>query len=76
MSTQDGLAGPTRVRLVHKVLDGRFHVYTSPDLRGLHVAADTQAEAQRKAMSVVHAIAQELGQPAPVVEFGTLADAA
>lgn len=61
---------------MHKVLDGRFHVYTSPDMRGLHVAADTQAEAQRQAMSVVHAIAEELGQPAPVVEFLEPADAA
>ena len=67
---------PTRIRLVHKVLAGQFHVYTSPDLKGLHVAADTQPEAQRKAISVVHAIAQELGVPAPVVVFDEKAAAA
>lgn len=67
---------PKRVRLIHKLLDGRFHVYTSPDLKGLHVAADSHAEAQRKALAVVHAIALELGHPAPVVTFGEVAEAA
>lgn len=60
---------PELIRLDHRVLDGRYHVYTSPDLKGLHVAADTKAEAQRKAITVLHAIAAELGASAPVVEF-------
>ena len=67
---------PDHVRLVHKVLEGRYHVYTSPDVKGLHVTADTQAEAQRSAISMLHLIAKELGIPAPVAEFTELANAA
>ena len=66
---------PSTIRLVHKLL-GSFHVYTSPDVSGLHVAADTHADAQRKAIAVVHAIAIELGEEPPVVRFVEIADAA
>ena len=66
---------PSTIRLVHKLL-GDFHVYTSPDVNGLHVAADNHAEAQRKAIAVVHAIALELGESPPVVRFIEIADAA
>lgn len=63
-----------RVHLVHKLLD-RYHVFTSPEIRGLHVTADTEADAQRAAIEVVHAIAEEVGMPAPVVEFTSMAEA-
>ena len=66
---------PSRVQLVHKLM-GRFHVYTSPDVKGLHVSADSHADAQRKAIAVVHAIAEELGQEPPVVAFVEVAEAA
>jgi hypothetical protein len=66
---------PTHVRLVHKVLDG-YHVFTSPDLKGLHVSAPTEAAAQLEAVKVLHVIAQELGAEPPVATFPTMAEAA
>lgn len=66
---------PNRIRLVHKMLDG-FHVFTSPDLKGLHVSAKSEAGAQREVILVVHAIAEELGAEPPVVTFAELAEAA
>lgn len=61
---------PTHVRLVHHtLLDGRFHVYTSPDIKGLHVTADTMPDAQREAISVVDVIAEMNGWDKPVVSF-------
>lgn len=59
---------PTHVRLVHKTL-GTEHVYTSPDIQGFHVSADTKADAQREAMIVLHAIADDFGEVRPTVEF-------
>lgn len=60
----------TRVRLVYHTLgDGRFHVYTSPDMKGVHVAADSKADAQRRAISVVDAISERRGRDKPVVSF-------
>ena len=60
---------PARVRLVHKVLEGRFHVYTSPEVKGLHASADTEADAQRQAMALVDFFAKRWGVAIPVVEF-------
>ncbi len=67
---------PAHVRLEHKVVEGRYHVYTSPDVRGLHVGADTAAAGQREAISVLDAIADHFGQPHPTVEFIRAAEAA
>ena len=72
-SKEDEVLGT--VQLVHKRL-GHQHVYTSPELRGLHVAADSHADAQRKVIAVVHAIAAELGEDPPVVHFVELSNAA
>lgn len=60
---------PHRVRLVHSVLDGRFHVYTSPDLQGLYITAETQAEAQREAVAMLDVIAEHQGWQKPVIVF-------
>lgn len=61
---------PTRVRLVYKTLnDGRYHVYTSPDVKGLHVAMDTKADAQREVIAVIDAIAKRRGWEKPEVVF-------
>ena len=59
---------PTHVRLFHRLI-GVEHVYTSPDLKGLHVSADTQADAQREAVIVLHRIADHQGKVRPTVEF-------
>ena len=67
---------PTHVRLVHKLLEGRHHVYTSPDLKGLHVTAETDREARDAAVQVVKAIAEEFGEPVPSHEFVAAAAAA
>lgn len=61
---------PNRVHLVHKtLLDGRYHVFTSPDVRGFHVSMETLADAQREAIAVLDEIAREEGAERPVVEF-------
>lgn len=60
---------PLRVRLVHSVLDDRFHIYTSPDLEGLHITADTQADAQREAVAMLDVIAEHQGWQKPVIVF-------
>lgn len=61
---------PTIVRLVHKtLLDGRYHVYTSPDVQGLHVSMGTKAEAQREVIAVVDAIAKRRGWAMPEILF-------
>lgn len=61
---------PTRVRLVHKtLLEGRFHVYTSPDVQGLHASSETMAGAQREAIALLDAFARHEGAERPVVEF-------
>lgn len=61
---------PTHVRLVHHTLgEGRFHVYTSPDIKGLHVTADTMADAQREAIIVVDMVAEMRGWDKPTVSF-------
>ena len=58
---------PTVVRLVHKtLLAGRYHVYTSPDVKGLHVSMETKPEAQRE---VLDAIAKLHGWAKPDVTF-------
>lgn len=59
---------PSLVRLEHKVLDG-FHVYTSPDVQGLHASSETMAGAQREAIAVLDLIAAHRGWEKPVVEF-------
>ena len=59
-----------RIRLVHKTLEnGRFHVFTSPDMKGLHISRETLAEAQREAIAVVDAIVSRKGLEKPVIEF-------
>jgi predicted RNase H-like HicB family nuclease len=60
---------PRHVRLVHRLLVGRYHVYTSPDLEGLHVTADTQEDARDAVIQVLDAIASERGEPVPSHEF-------
>lgn len=63
-------AMPTHFRLVHRTLgDGRFHVYTSPDLKGLHVTGDTRDEARQEAVVVLGLIAARRGWPKPIVSF-------
>lgn len=57
---------PPLVRLVHKtLLDGRFHVYTSPDVQGFHVAIETIADAKRAAISLLDTLADLDGEPKP-----------
>lgn len=61
---------PPRIRLVHKtLLDGRFHVFTSPDLKGFHVSSESLAEAQREAFVVLDRIARRRDTELPVVDF-------
>lgn len=71
--TDDANAGrpaPMHVRLVHKtLLDERFHVYTSPDVQGLHASAETKAGAQRAAIAIADFFADRDGQERPVVTF-------
>lgn len=66
---------PGRVRLVHRLV-GDQHVFTSPDVKGLHVSADTEAEAQRAVVAMIDAIADEFGQPHPAFSFIETAEAA
>ena len=61
---------PTYVRLVHKtLLGGRYHVYTSPDVQGLHATSESRAGAQREAIALLDLFAQREGAERPVVEF-------
>lgn len=61
---------PTVVRLVHKtLLDGRYHVYTSPDVQGFHVAMETIADAKREAIAVLDKLAELDGVPKPDFVF-------
>lgn len=61
---------PPRIRLIYKtLLDGRYHVFTSPDLKGLHISSESLAGAQREAITVIDAIAKRRGAPPPVVDF-------
>lgn len=46
-----------RIRLEHKtLLNGRYHVITSPDMKGLHVSGPTQEEAERRALSILETL--------------------
>lgn len=49
----------SRIRFEHRLLDGRFHVITSPDLKGFHVTGDSQEEAEREALAVLALIRQQ-----------------
>lgn len=61
---------PVSVRLVHTtLLDGRFHVYTSPDVQGLHASSETKAGAQRQAIAILDLFAKHQGAERPVVDF-------
>ena len=61
---------PPFVRLVHKtLLDGRYHVYTSPDVKGFHVAMETIAEAKREAIAVLDMLAKLDGVEKPDFAF-------
>ena len=61
---------PPFVRLVHKtLLDGRYHVYTSPDVQGFHVAMETIAEAKRAAITLLDRIAEIDGAAKPDFAF-------
>lgn len=61
---------PTHVRLVHKtVLDGRYHVYTSPDLKGFNATAETLARAQRAAIAILDFLSKREGVAPPSFEF-------
>ena len=64
---------PPFVRLVHKtLLDGRYHVYTSPDVQGLHASSETMAGAQREAIALLDLLARHDGSDKPVVSFDDL----
>ena len=61
---------PTHIRLIHRtLLEGRFHVYTSPDVAGLHAADESLAGAQRMAIAMVDFLADRDGVQRPSVEF-------
>lgn len=67
---------PKRIRLEHSTLaDGRFHVFTSPDLKGLHVSGESLAGAQREAIAVVDRIAELDGDETPIITFMEMAGA-
>lgn len=66
---------PTHVRLVHKtLLDGRYHVYTSPDVQGFNATGETLAEAQRAAVEILDYLAEREGASRPSYEFAEEAD--
>lgn len=66
---------PPFVRLVHKtLLDGRYHVYTSPDVQGFHVAMETIAAAKREAIAVLDLLAEMDGVQKPDFAFVEDAD--
>jgi hypothetical protein len=44
-------------------------VFTSPDMKGLHVSRETLPEAQREAIAVVDAIVARKALAKPVIEF-------
>ena len=57
---------PSFVRLVHStILDGRYHVYTSPDVQGFNVSSETIAAAKREAIAVLDKLAEIEGAPKP-----------
>ena len=59
-----------RIRLEHRVeMGGRFHAYTSPDLKGFYVTSETLADAQREAIKVLDLIAAKRGQAKPEIVF-------
>lgn len=61
---------PPVVRLVHKtLLDGRFHVFTSPDVKGFHVAMETLGAAKREAIAVLDKLAELDGAAKPDFVF-------
>ena len=61
---------PPFVRLIHKtLLDGRYHIYTSPDVQGFHVAMETIAEAKREAIAVLDVLAKLDGAEKPDFTF-------
>ena len=60
---------PTRVRLVHRFLADRYHVYTSPDVRGFHVAMDTKAAAKWAAVELLGKLAELDGTTKPDFTF-------
>ena len=58
------------IRLEHRVeMGGRYHAYTSPDLKGFYVTGETNASAQREAIKVLDLIASERGAETPEIEF-------
>ena len=68
---------PPLVRLVHKtLLDGRYHVYTSPDVQGFHVAMESSGEAKRAAISLLDMLADIDGVAKPDFVFLDSAHAA
>lgn len=61
---------PPIVRLVHKtLLEGRYHVFTSPDVQGFHVAMETLAAAKREAIAVLEKLAELEGVAKPDFTF-------
>jgi hypothetical protein len=66
---------PDRVRLVHRIV-GSYHVFTSPDVNGLHVSAASEADAQRAVIAMLDAIAARFGAARPAVDFVGIASAA
>ena len=59
-----------RIRLQHRIeMGGRFHAYTSPDLKGFYVTSETIADAQREAIKVLDLIAEKRGQEKPEILF-------
>lgn len=61
---------PNFVRLYHKtLLDGRYHVYTSPDVQGFHAVSETIGGAKREAIAVLDKIAELEGAEKPDFAF-------
>lgn len=56
-----------RIRLDHKTtLDGRYHVITSPDVKGLYVTGADRAEALRELDQVLALVRNDSGEPEEV----------
>ena len=61
-----------RIRLEYKtILDGRYHVFTSPDLKGLYVTGETLEDAEREAYAMIALIRKQRGSSAvpTAIEF-------
>ena len=61
-----------RIRFEHKTtLYGRYHLFTSPDIKGFYVTGETLEEAEREAYAMISLIRKEQGLSAvpTAIEF-------